>query len=200
MNKAREVFNYVFSGKNYMAVLILVITIVLAVYMCNTHIATLIRETNDLRNNIEMNEETLHNYEERKKAEDLNKKRNTVKNDKVPVKIYKSPNPGLPIESASIDLVTDVVNLLDKTGNNIMDISYQVDPLSDLDRISIPSTVSIVQLVIKLNGTYTSFQDFVFELYGSENLTTLKAIQVTPLKENKNKLEINMVLWLYISR
>ena len=35
------------------------------------------------------------------------------------------------------------------------------------------STLSVVQLVMTLNGTYTSFQDFVYTLYGYDYLTAM---------------------------
>ncbi len=200
MDKAREILNYLFSGKNLHAIMILLVIILLTFLGITNFIKPQWEKVNQLRSDLLTNKERYEGLLSRKKAKDIEEKKSLVKFDKVPTKIYTSNNPGLPIESASIDFVSTVINMLEKTNNTILDISYKVDPLSETDKMSMPSTLSVVQLVMTLNGTYTSFQDFVYTLYGYDYLATIKSIKVVPLKENKNMLEINIVLWLYVTR
>ena len=200
MDKAREILNYLFSGKNLHAIMILLVIILLTFLGITNFIKPQWEKVNQLRSDLLTNKERYEGLLSRKKAKDIEEKKSLVKFDKVPTKIYTSNNPGLPIESASIDFVSTVINMLEKTNNTILNISYKVDPLSETDKMSMPSTLSVVQLVMTLNGTYTSFQDFVYTLYGYDYLATIKSIKVLPLKENKNMLEINIVLWLYVTR
>jgi len=200
MEKTKEILNFLISQKNLISVVILIVTFVAAGIAFMQIIKPKIDEAFQLKSDIETNQTRYDGLKQQKKAKELEEKKNLVKFDKVPVVIYKSSNPGLPVESSSIDFVSKVVQMMEQTNNTILDISYKIDPLSENDKISIPSTISVVQLSMTLNGTYLSLQDFIHTLYDYDYLATIKTIKVVPLKENKNILEINMVLWLYVTR
>lgn len=200
MDKYKEILNYLLSGKNAQSIAILVLSILMACYVFNNFLLPKINSTKSLMTDISSDKERYENLVVRKKAKDLEQKKNVKKINKVPVVIYKPQKQGIPIESSSIELVTKIIEMLEKTDNKIMDISYKVDPLNVTDKLSMPSSISVVELIMTLNSTYESFQNFVNSLYGEENLSTIKQIKVTPLKENKKTLEINTVIWLYISK
>ena len=203
MEKFREIINYLFSSKNLFSVVILLVAIVGSVYATQTYVLPLWNGPDGVmtaKDDIETSKTTLEGLLEQKRAKEIDAKKNKIKIDKVPVKLFRSEREGLPVESASIDFVTNIITMLDKTHNKIMDISYKIDPLSEADKISMPSTVSVVQLVMTLNSSYTDFNNFINVLYDYDYLATIKTIRVTPLKENKNILSIDVVIWLYISR
>lgn len=200
MDKIKEIINYLLSARNIQSIMILIVIVLGVVYSANTFLKPKIDDLVRINNDISTNKDRYEGLVSRKKAKDLEEKKSLVKFDKVPVKIYRSTKTGLPIESASIDFVTKIIGMLEQTDNDILDISYKIDPLNETEKLTMPSTVSVVQLDMTLNGTYTSFQDFVYTLYGYDYLATIKAIKVIPLKENKNILEINVVLWLYVTR
>ena len=200
MEKGREILNYLFSGKNYQSLVILFLIIISIWYVFTNYINPRVEDLSRINSDIETNKERYEGLVSRKQAKDKEEKRSKVKIEKVNVKLFQPQKAGLPLESASIDFVTTVISMLEKTENSIMDISYKTNPLSETEKTEIPSTISVVQLVMKLNGSYTSLQDFVFELYDYDYLATIKSLKVKPLKENKNKVEISMVLWLYIKR
>jgi len=200
MDKLKEILNYLLSGKNVQSIMIFLLIILAGIYALNTFLMPKWTDVTRIKSDIDINKTKYEGLISQKKAREREEKRSLVKFDKVPVKIYKSPKIGLPVESASIDFVTKIIEMLEKTDNTILDISYKIDPLNETEKLTMPSTVSVVQLVMTLNGTYLSFQDFVYSLYGYDYLATLKSIKVTPLKENKNMVEFNVVLWLYVSR
>ena len=200
MDKIKEIINYLLSARNIQSIMILIVIVLGVVYSANTFLKPKIDDLVRINNDISTNKDRYEGLVSRKKAKDLEEKKSLVKFDKVPVKIYRSAKTGLPIESASIDFVTKIIGMLEQTDNDILDISYKIDPLNETEKLTMPSTVSVVQLDMTLNGTYNSFQDFVYTLYGYDYLATIKAIKVIPLKENKNILEINVVLWLYVTR
>ena len=88
--------------------------------------------------------------------------------------------------------------MIENTDNTILDISYKINALSDNEKAQLPSGVSVVQLILSLNGTYTSILDLISALYDYDYLATIKSMKLVPLKENKNFLETNLVIWLYI--
>lgn len=200
MDKLKEIINYILSARNIKSILIIATTILAGSYIFNMAILPKINAVSSLKNDISANKERLEGLIKTKKAKDLEEKKNIIKIDKVPVTIYKSSTPGLPAESASIDFVTKIIETLEQTQNTILDISYKINPLTENDKISMPSTIEVVQLVMTLNSTYSSFQDFVYNLYDYDYIATIKQIKVTPLKENKKTLEINTVIWLYVSK
>ena len=203
MEKFREIINYLFSSKNVFSMGILFVALVGGFYAAQTYVMPLWNGPDGVmtaKDDITTSKTTLEGLREQKKAKEIAAKKNKIKIDKVPVQIFRSQKEGLSVESSSIDFVTKIISMLDKTDNKIMDISYKIDPLSEADKISMPSTVSVVQLVMTLNSSYTDFNNFVNMLYDYDYLATIKTIKVTPLKENKNILEINVVLWLYVSR
>jgi len=200
MDKLKEIINYLLSKRNFQSIIIFALIIVIAVYAHNTFLKPKFEEFSRIKSDIATNKTRFEGLVSRKEAKDKEEKRSLVKIDKVPVKIYRSARSGLPVESASIDFVTKIIEMLEQTDNIILDISYKIDPLSGTEKLTMPSTISVVQLVMTLNGTYTSLQDFIYTLYGYDYLATIKTFKAVPLKENKNMIEINLVLWLYVTR
>ncbi len=200
MDKAKEILNYLLSKKNINSILILVIILVFVYFALAKFIVPKIEEVKQLYSDIDTNKARLEGLIQQKKTRELEEKKSLVKFDDVPVVLYKPTNSGLPVDSSSLDFVSTVIKMIEKTDNTIIDISYKIDPLSENDKITLPSTVAVVQLAMTLNGTYMTLQDFIYTLYDYDYLATIKAIKVVPLKENKNMLEINLVLWLYVKR
>ena len=200
MEKIQEILKFLRSGKNPITVLIFILLIVLSVFAVQTLIIP--KWTSYVNLKTDISEQSKH-YDElvkKQEARRLEEERSKIKIGKVPVTIYKSTQPGLTAESASIDFVTMVIGMLEKTNNTVMDISYKVDGLTSAEKDKLPASVSVVQLIMTLNSDYISFQNFVNTLYGYDYLATIKSIKVVPLKENKNMLEINLVIWLYVSK
>ena len=200
MEKSREILNYLFSSKNYLSIVIIMVIFLSIFYSYTKFISPKIEELSRIKSDIETNKERYEGLLSRKQAQERDLKKNKVVAQKVDVELFKPEKAGLPLESSSIDFVTTVIEMLSKTNNDIIDISYKIDPLNESEKASLPSTVSVVQLVMTLNGSYTSFQDFVSAIYDYDYLATIKTVKIEPLKENKNKVEIKVVLWLYIKR
>jgi len=146
------------------------------------------------------NQERLDDLQKKKKAQEIAQKEEKEKIEKVPVIVYKSKIPDLPVENAATDYVSTVINMIEQTENDILDISYSTDAITASEKSSVPANVTVVQLVMTLNGTYASIQNFIFNLYSSEYISTIKSIKMTPLQENKNVLETSIIIWLYVSK
>lgn len=200
MEKLNELINFLFNKKNYTTVIMLVVAIFGVIYFSTIYTVPKFQEWQSELSDIEIKQNEYDNLLAQKQRKDLEAKRNTTRFEKVPVKIYKSQKAGLPIESSSIDFVTDILKMIEKTHNSIIDISYQIDSISDSEKKAIPENISVVQLVMTINGTYTSFLDFVNTLYNYEYLATIKAMKSVPIKENKNILETELTIWLYIAQ
>lgn len=200
MEKFQEIIKFLSSGKNPMAVMIFILVCAVMVWGVKGHIIPTWNKYQNLQSDIikqEQRYKELVNQQELRKEEE---ERSKIKIGNVPVTIFKSTQPGLSAESAATDFVTTVINMLEKTNNVVTDISYKVDGLTSAEKDVLPTSVSVVQLVMTLSTDYTSFQNFVNTLYGYDYLATIKSVKVVPLRENKNMLEINVVIWLYVSK
>jgi len=200
MEKFTEIINFLFNKNNYTTVLIFVCVIFLVFWGSWKYT---IPEYQKWREEAADIVEKKAQYEillQKKEQRIAEEKSNIMKYEKVPVKIFHSETEGLPVESASIGFVSNILKMLETTHNSVMDISYKIDALNESEKNSVPSNVSVVQLVMTIDGTYTSFMDFITTLYNYNYLATIKSIRAIPLKENKNILEINVVIWLYVSK
>ena len=200
MEKLNELINFLFNKKNYTTVIMLVVVLFAVVYFSTLYTVPKFQEWQSELSDIDTKQNEYQNLLSQKQRKDLEAKRNSTRVEKVPVKIYKSKKAGLPVESSSIEFVTDILKMIEKTHNSIIDISYQIDTISDSEKKAIPENTSVVQLVMTINGTYPSFLDFVNTLYNYEYLTTIKAIKSVPVRENKNILETELIIWLYIAQ
>jgi len=200
MEKLNELINFLFNKKNYTTVVMLAVAIFAVIYFSMQYTVPKFQEWQSELGDIEAKQVEYDNLLAKKQHRELEAKRNITRYEKVPVKIYKSEKAGLPIESSSIDFVTNILKMLETTHNSIIDISYQIDNISDSEKKAIPENISVVQLIMTINGTYTSFLDFVNTLYNYEYLATIKAIKSVPIKENKNILETELIIWLYIAQ
>jgi len=200
MEKFQEIIKFLTSGKNPITVLLFVVLILGTFMAFKSQILPKWTSYQNLKSDIAEQTSRYDELVKKQAARKLEEEKNKIKIGKVPVTIYKNTQTGLPAESASIDFVTTVIGMLEKTHNTVMDISYKVDGLTSVEKDSLPASVSVVQLVMTLNSDYMSFQNFVNTLYGYDYLATIKTIKVVPLKENKNMLEINLVIWLYVSK
>ena len=171
--------------------------VIYAGFLISNNILQLYKDAFDLKAQNEATSAHIEELQRKLKQQQSAKKEEKVKEEKVPVVVYKPMRSDAPIESSAVDLVTDVIKTLERTHNTIMDISYKI---IDTQQAGIPSNISIVQLNMTLNGSYVSFQDFLFELYDDQYIATVKTSRMVPLQENKSQLEINTEIWLYISK
>ena len=199
-NKINEIINFLFK-KCIVAVGIFFAITLGAVYigflMPEKNAFLLYKDAFDIKAQNEETEKTIAKLKEEVRAKQNAKKEEKVKEEQAPVAVYKPMRQNAPIESSAVDLVTEVIQTLERTHNTIVDISYSI---IDAPPANVPSNISIVKLNMTLNGSYVSFQDFLFDLYDDQYISTVKTTKMVPLQENKSQLEINTEIWLYISK
>lgn len=198
-SRFNEILNFILK-KCIVAVVIVFVTTAGAFYVCfsmQNNIFNIYKDAFDIKAQNEITEQEISKLKIKLKEQQNEKKEEKVKEDKIPIVVYKPLQANAPIESSAIDLVTGVIQSLERTHNSIIDISYSI---VDSQQGTIPSNISIVKLNMTLNGSYVSFQDFLFDLYDDEYVSTIKQTKMVPLQENKSQLEITTEIWLYISK
>ena len=200
-NKSAEIANFIVK-KCLIAILVIAGVTFGAVHIGftlpdNKNIVALYKDAFDLKSQNEATANNIKNLQEKLKKMQNEQKTEKVQEEKVPVVLYKPVRQNAPIESSAVDLVTEVIKTLERTHNTIVDISYSI---VETPPANMPSNISIVKLNMTLNSSYVAFQDFLFDLYDDEYISTVKTTKMVPLQENKSLLEINTEIWLYISK
>ena len=196
MNSFSEILNFIIK-KNLLALGIFVVFTAGLVMGSINFIIPLYRDYIDLSNQNKASLQNIENLKAQIEAEQSKKKAEKNKEIKVPIILYKPIATNMPIESSSIELVTGVIKKLETTGNDIVDISYNI--LSS-QQPNMPANITVIQLIMTLDSSYTAFQDFAFDLYNDQYVSTIKSIKMVPMQENKSKLEINTEIWLYVAK
>ena len=75
MEKAREILNYLFSGKNYQSLVILFLIIFSIWYVCTTYISPKIEDLSRISSDIDTNKERYEGLVSRKQAKEREEKR-----------------------------------------------------------------------------------------------------------------------------
>lgn len=119
---------------------------------------------------------------------------------KLPVKVFQSEFKDMSIESASTTLVSDVIDMIKNTGNNVTTISYEVDQIDKAEKKNIAKDIHVLSLNMSLSGTYLSLQNLLKKLYVWSYLYGIHSMKIYPKQDNKRNLDIDLVLWLYIKQ
>lgn len=143
------------------------------------------------------NQELLR-YEEMQRELNEKQRSNKNKNVKLPVKVFKSEYPGAPVESASVDFVNEIITLIEETGNDIITIAYETNKITEAEKKLLPNQIQVVILKMNLDATYDTLKKFMEAYYTYENLASIYSLDIIPLPEDKSRLNVDIVLWLYV--
>ena len=120
-------------------------------------------------------------------------------NQNLPVNIYKAPYSGMDTESASVDLVQQIIKIIKDTGNNrINQVDFTTQSLKD-DAGTNSSDYSILSLNLSLEGPFDSIQSALNEIYLMNYLVVIKNVNSTLLNNtNYELIKTDLTLDLYI--
>lgn len=122
-------------------------------------------------------------------------------NQNLPVKIYQSPYPGMDIESASVELVEQIVKIIKETGNSkVNQIDFTTEDVKD-DSGTASKQYGILRLNLSVFGTFKSIKDLFNEIYLMNYLVVIKKINIIPqVNSNSEYVNADLTLDLYIKK
>jgi hypothetical protein len=122
---------------------------------------------------------------EQKRVEDL------------PVQVYQSPSAGLDTESASAELVQEIIRIIKQTGNTrVNQADFTAEDVKDESGASTAS-YGILSLNLSLEGSYESVQNMLNEIYLMNYLIVIKSVESQPTEDFHNIIT-NVVLKIYV--
>ena len=196
-NRIIEIKNFLLDPRCSKFILLLIVVIAGIAFAWYQYVVPEIQTWREgsvaLKNNIEQKKQLTQELENRKLKKELNK---VVIKD-VDVKIYQPKYSGLSIEASAIDFVTNLITILEKTDNEILDLSYN-SKTPAVSTEPIPAGVKTVRFYLEMNSTYTSYYRLMNELFSLPYLVSIKTVKMEPFLENKNKLHVDMIVYLYV--
>ena len=156
------------------------------------------RDVISLTKDIETSNQEYLRYEDMQQEQTEKAKAQETKNENLIVNVFKSQYPGTPVESASVDFVNEVINMVEESGNDIITISYETNKISEKNKKELPSQIQVVILKMNLDSSYESLQRFMQEYYTNKYLCSIHSMDIVPIPEDKERLSVDIVLWLYV--
>jgi len=117
----------------------------------------------------------------------------------LPIKIYRAPYSDMDIESASVELVQEIINIIKNTGNNRIDkVDFSTAELKDNSGNN-SSDFGILNLSLTIEGNFEELQKTLNEIYLMKYLVVIKKIDCTPIDTiNYDTLKTDLILDLYV--
>lgn len=110
----------------------------------------------------------------------------------LPVSIYVSPYKSLDLESAGFELVDQLIEIFESSGNKISEISFLNQPVQN--------NVGVLTVNIALNTSYVNLQKVLSKVYAWKYLAGIKSVKIDSNNKNLNLLSIALVIDLYVKR
>lgn len=143
--------------------------------------------------NVNQKQQELQQYKEKEKYMAQPKTEQDI--NKLPVKIYQTPYPGMDTESASVELVEEIVRIIKQTGNgHINQVDFSTQEVKDSSGANSPD-YGILRLNLTIEGSFESIKNMLNEIYLMNYLVVIKNITTTPV-ENSNFDTVTSVLTL----
>lgn len=117
----------------------------------------------------------------------------------LPVKVYNAPYPGMDTETASVELVQEIIKIIKETGNNrINNVDFTTKNLGDSSGAN-SSDYGVLSLNISLEGPFDAIQNALNEIFLMKYLVVIKKINSAPLDNfDYDIIKSDLTLDLYI--
>jgi len=144
-----------------------------------------------------LKQEELQNYIEKDKMYSYQKPQ---LQKVLPIKIYETPYPGMDLESASVELVEEIIKIVKETGNNrINQVNFSTQDLTDKSGTS-AGDYGVLSLTLSLDSSYKSIKDMFNEIYLMKYLVVIKNVEISSVKPDNNTVNALITLDLYIKK
>jgi len=117
----------------------------------------------------------------------------------LPIKIYRAPYTGMDIESASVELVQEIINIIKQTGNNNIDkVDFTTEQLKDNSGTN-SNDFGILSLNLTIEGPFDALLKTLNEIYLMKYLVSIRKIDCAPVDTiNYDNIKTDIVLDLYV--
>lgn len=194
----KKIINTVKTNYDKDAGLFTVVLVLIVFFGVRQFVQPALTQLADNFNKVNQKKQELIGYEQREKFMLSPESQQTKQN--LPIKIYKAPYAGMDTESASVELVQEIIKIIKETGNNrINQVDFTTQPLTDSSGTN-SSEYSILSLNLSIEGNYEALKNTLNEIYLMNYLVVIKKIDTSPQNNfDYDVLKTNLILELYIN-
>lgn len=180
-------------------IMIVVLTFGL-LFMLLTKVANNIQSIIAYRNNISLKATDLKIKQDKleafKKEAELEAKKDSqsIANEKA---FYKPAAEGLDTEAVMVGEFNEILELIRANKIKVRSMKSDYDPSDDEFVKGTPDAYYVARLNLEMISDYTSFNNFMKELYKHEHFLDIESVEIVPYKKNKRILLINFKIKLY---
>lgn len=190
--------------KKFLVPLLLILVALFALFKLGTKISadvkTYIGQKSELETKTTSLQEKKDKLEsiQRKEAEDKRKAEENAKEEEK--QIYKPIISGMDTEAVIAGEFSEILKLIRDNKIKVRTIKYDYNPQDDAFVKGAAPSFSVARLNMEIITGYTSFENFLKELYKHEHFLDIQSMEMVPYKKNKSILLINFKLKLYAQK
>jgi hypothetical protein len=110
---------------------------------------------------------------------------------------YKPAATGMNTEAVIAGEFTEILELIRANKIKVRTIKYEYDPQDDAFIKGAAGKYKSARLNMEMIADYTSYNNFLKELYKHDHFLDIQSVEIVPYKKNKQILLINFKLKLY---
>lgn len=158
--------------------------------------STLQAEIAQKNTTIQQKQAELEEYRQKEKEEQV-KEKESASNGKP---FYKPIESGLDTEAVIAGEFAEVLQLVRANQIKVRSIKYDYDPNDDNFVQGAGDKYNVARLNMEMVGNYSSYDNFLKEMYKHEHFLDLQSLEIVPYKKNKRVLLINFKVKLYAKK
>lgn len=183
-------------------IMIVVLTFGL-LFMLLTKVANNIQSMMSYKNNITLKSSELKTKQDKLEAlkkeamQEEKKDAQSIANEKG---FYKPAAAGLDTEAVIAGEFNEILELIRVNKIKVRSMKSDYDPADDEFVKGSPDEYNVARLNLEMISDYTSFNNFIKELYKHDHFLDLESVEIVPYKKNKRILLINFKIKLYAKK
>lgn len=123
-----------------------------------------------------------------------------IENENMLKAFFKPINGGTDTESVISDEFAEILQLIRENKIKTRSINYDYDPQDDNFVKNVGNKYHVCKITAEMIGNYSSFENFLRELYKHEHFLEIAKIEIVPYEKNKRILLVNLQIKLYAQR
>lgn len=179
--------------------MIVIATLVLAIFI-GMKLFNNITEMIDLRQQITAKEQELtekKNKLEKLKKQEAEEAKRLAQTASKSKPFYKPAASGMNTEAIIAGEFTEILELVRINKIKVRSIKYEYNPSDDAFVKGAGNKYKVARLNMEMISDYTSYNNFLKELYKHEHFLDIQSVEIVPYRKNKQILLINFKLKLY---
>lgn len=185
--------------KFYIAILIFVFAIIIAVFLVKQTIPEFGKIKN-AQNDYKAKAEELVSTEQRLSELSSNLEKEKAEDEKIIKAFFTPENADIDSEAAISEEFNEILQILRENKIKTMKLNFQPNPSDDSFVIHASDKYYVSKMTAEMIASYTNFENFLRDLYKHEHFLDISRIEIKPYNKNKRILIIDIQIKFYAQK